>query len=82
MSVATLLLPPPIETPRRLLHQLRTGREVPIGVTHAGVAEIGRKHRKLSLDISPLAIPAEERADREPMPEVVHARPEVIAWAA
>ena len=88
MSVGTLLLgftawpptadrdaaPPLASTPDR--------PEIPIGIAHAGVAEIGGKHRKLSLDVDPLAIPTEERADREPMPEVVYARPAVIGWAA
>jgi hypothetical protein len=68
--------------PRCLLHQFRTGRKIPICVAHAGVAEIGGKYRELLLDIGPLAILAEESSDREPMSEVVHARPGVIAWAA
>jgi hypothetical protein len=67
-------LPPSIETLRRLLHQLRAGREVPIGVAHAGVSEIGGKHRELLLDVPTLPIPAEQGPDGEPMPEVVHAR--------
>src|SRR5438445_808658 len=75
-------LPPPIQAARRSLHQLRTGREIPIGVAHAGVAEIGGKHWKPPLDIRPHAIPAEERPDREPVPEVMHARPGVIPRAA
>jgi hypothetical protein len=46
------------------------------------VAKVSGKHWELSLDIDALAIPAEKRADREPMPEIVHAWPGVIAWAA
>ena len=56
--------------------------EVPIGVAHAGVTEIGGKHRKLLLDIDPLAIPFEKRPDGEAMPKVVYTRPGVIARAS
>ena len=55
----------------RLLHQLRAGREVPIGVAHEGVTEIGGKDRELLLDVLAVAIPVEQRPDREAMPEVV-----------
>jgi hypothetical protein len=40
------------------------------------------KRRNLALDIGALAAPVEERPDREPMPEVVHAWSRVIARAA
>jgi len=46
------------------------------------VAEVSGKRRKLPFDIGPIAIPAEECPDREPMPEIMHARPRMIAWAA
>ncbi len=68
-------------TPRRLLHQLRARRDVPIGVPHAGVAKIGGKRRELLLDVDAFAIPAQQRANGEPMPEVVHARSRTIARA-
>ena len=64
------------------MHQLRTGREVPIGVAHAGVTEVGGKRRELLFDVAPLAIPAEKRPDGEAMTEVVHARAGVIALAS
>jgi hypothetical protein len=46
------------------------------------VSEKGGQHWKLSLDIGALAVPVEERPDREPMSEVVHAWPGVIAQPA
>jgi hypothetical protein len=54
---------------------------MPIGIAHAGVTEVGGERRELLLDVDPLAIPAEKRPDGEAMPEVVHARSGVIAWA-
>src|SRR5262249_38073921 len=74
-------LPSPIETPHRLLHQVRAHRKVPIGVSNTGVAEIGGKRRKLLLDFRAFAIPADQRADCKGMPQVVHARPLTIARA-
>ena len=46
------------------------------------MAEVGGKHRELLFDIDPLTIPAEKRLDGEAMPEVVYARPGVIARAS
>ena len=46
------------------------------------MAEVGGKHRELLLDIDLLAIPAEKRPDGEAMPEVVYARPGVVARAS
>jgi uncharacterized protein with von Willebrand factor type A (vWA) domain len=46
------------------------------------VTEIGGKHRKLLLDIDPLAIPVEKRSDGEAMPKVVYTGPGVIARAS
>ena len=71
--------PPPIETPRRFFHQLRAGREIPIGVADTGVAEVGGERRKLLLYLLALAMPLEQRPDGEAVPEVVHARPGMIA---
>lgn len=45
------------------------------------MTEIGGKQREPLFDIDPLAMPAEKRPDSEAMPEVVYARPGVIAGA-
>jgi hypothetical protein len=57
-NVATLqagvMASPPIadrDAAPLLPSQLRAGREVPIGVAHAGVAEVGGERRKLLLDV-------------------------------
>ena len=46
------------------------------------MAEVGGEHRELLFDIESLVMPAEKRPDREAMPEVVYARPGVIAGAS
>ena len=46
------------------------------------MTEVGGKHREPLFDIEPLVIPAEQRPDSEAMPEVVYARPGVIARAS
>jgi len=43
---------------------------------------VGGKRRELLLDIDSFATPVEKRPDGEAMPEVVYARPGVIAGAA
>ena len=47
-----------------------------------GVAEIGGKYRKALLDVRAFAIPAEQRAHGKGMPQVVNARPPIIARAS
>jgi hypothetical protein len=49
------------------LHEFRAGREIPIGVAHIGVAEVGGEHRELLFDVLAVAIPVEQRLDREAM---------------
>jgi len=75
-------LPSPIETPRRFFHQLGAGREIPVSIAHAGVAEVSGEHWELLLDVLAFAIPVEQRPDGEAMTEVVHAWPGTITWAS
>jgi hypothetical protein len=82
MSVATLRLdfmawPPTVDPSAAPLLP-----STPICVAHAGVTKIGGKRGELLLDIDPLAILAEKRPDGEAIPEVVDARPGVIARPA
>ena len=51
-------------------------RETPIGALSL------RRRRELRLGIDSVAIPAKKRPDGEAMPEVVHARPGVVARAS
>ena len=71
----------PIQPPRGFFHQLGAGREIPVGIAHAGVAEVSGEHWELLLDVLAFAIPVEQCPDGEAMTEVVNAWPGMIAWA-
>jgi hypothetical protein len=46
------------------------------------MAEVSRELRQVSLDIDPIAIPAQERIDRHTMTKVMQSWPSAVAGAA
>src|SRR3989442_5220154 len=67
------------DTAARELQQLRYGRDVPVGVLHLDVAEVGRELRQLPLDVRPAAVPVEEGLGGEPVAQIVKARSTSVA---
>ena len=55
------------EAVRGQLHQLRGGREIPVGVLGVDMPEIGRQQGEPRLWIMALPIGVKQRAYREPM---------------
>ena len=49
------------------MHEFGAGREIPISVAHAGVAEVGGKHRKFLFDVFAVTIPVKQRPYGEAM---------------
>ena len=59
-------------------HELGGRGQIPVGVGRVGVPEVGRQHRHPRRDVEAVAIPAQQRVDRERVPQVVDARPDVL----
>lgn len=55
-------------------HQFGPVAEIPIGVGHVHMAEVGRRHRQSFLSILAFALPASLYFDGEAMPEVMRSR--------
>ena len=62
-----------------MLHQLWTGRQIPVGIPHIGVAEIGGQGGQQPFDIFAGAIPVEQRLNGESMSEIMDTRPIALA---
>src|SRR3546814_5529108 len=60
-----------------MLHQLGTGRQIPIGTAGMAVPQIGRQDGQSLLDIVAGTIPAQQGGDRIAVAQVVNARAEI-----
>ena len=60
-------------------HQLRHGREVPIGIAHLGVADIGGQGEHGMVEVGPVRLPEGDPATDEGVSEVVDSRRRVRA---
>src|SRR3546814_7379576 len=60
-----------------MLHQLGTGRQIPIGTAGMAVPQIGRQDGQSLLEIVAGTIPAQQGGDRIAVAQVVNARAEI-----
>jgi hypothetical protein len=56
-------------------HQFWRGLQIPVGVGRFDVAEVGRQQWHSGRDITTVAAPIQQRADREGVSEIMGARP-------
>ena len=64
------------------MHQLGGDREVPVGVAHVRMAEVGRQTGQTALDVDAAAVPAEQRPDSKSMAQVMQTGTAGIGRAA
>src|SRR6516162_132839 len=75
-------LPVFLETLDSLPHQLWEGGEVPIGITHVDMTEIGRQGGKKLFYFEAAAIPVQQGPHGEAVTEVVQPRPAARSWTS
>ena len=63
-------------------HQLRDGGEVQVDLAHLDVAEVGRQHCGLAIDVDTLGVPGLDTSHHHAVPQVMHAscrvRPDAV----
>jgi len=69
-----MLLPTSVEPLDSQVHELGIFREVPVGIFYRHMTEVSREHGETSLNILACAIPINERANCESVPEIMQSR--------
>lgn len=64
------------------MQELRDGGEVPIGIRHMCMTEIGGELRQVVFDVIPVPVPLQEGLDGEAVTKVMNSRSAGILWSA
>jgi phage-related protein len=71
-----------LETVHGQPEQLRSSRQIPVGIAHLHMSEVGRELREVTFDIDVLPVPAQQHLDGESVAKIMEPRPVAVGGAA